>query len=432
LAYDSFQVLNVKRDLILKPRHITATVRRYKYLYTGIIIFTLMHVYTSMTSKEEISPHLPVHQPVLERFINEFHDLATDMFYKSKSPGAAIAIVKNGRIIYGEGFGVKKVGENDSIDIHTTFRIASVSKTFAGVLTSKLVNQGELNWEDKVQKYFPQFELKNPDYAEKMEVRHILSQTTGLIQHAYTNFIEEGKELNTMIAALPDVQLMTEPGKLFSYQNVAYGVIEPVLESVTGRDYATLIKEEIFETLKMKNASIDYESMVASENIAYPNFPRRGGWTTGKISKTYYNVPSAGGINASISDMANYMIALTGHRPEIVNQYVLDDIFQPQVNTNIRWKYFSRWKHYKKSYYGLGWRIVKNASSTIAYHGGYVNGYRSQLAINTDEDVGICILTNSPTSFSSKLLPVFLELYDTYKDQLQIEDNTQISIAYNK
>lgn len=412
--------------------HITTTLKKYKYLYTGFLIFALMHVYTSMTSKEEISPHLPVSHPVLDNFVDEFQELADDLFTKSKSPGAAIAIVKDGRIIFGKGFGIKKVGTNDSIDVHTTFRIASVSKTFAGTLTGKMVNQGVLNWDDKVQKHFPGFDLKNPEYAEMMEIKHILSQSTGLIQHAYTNFIEDGKSLEDMIAALPEVKLMTSPGKVFSYQNVAYGVIEPVLESATGLDYQTLIQKEIFEPLRMKDASIDYEGMMASENITYPNYPRRGGWAAGRISKTYYNVPSAGGINASISDMANYMIALTGHRPDIISKEVLDDIFEPQIRTNIRWKYFSRWKNYKKSHYGYGWRIVENGESTIAYHGGYVNGYRSQLAINTDEDIGICILSNSPTSFSSKLVPEFLDLYEEYKERIENEENNQISVTYNQ
>ena len=107
---------------------------------------------------------------------------------------------------------------------------------------------------------------------------------------------------------------------------------------------------------------------------------------------------------------------------------MIDDIFEPQIRTRIRWKYYSRWKDYKKSYYGLGWRIVENNESTIAYHGGYVNGYRSQLAINTDEDIGICILTNSPTSFSSKLVPVFLKKVDEIKELLKAEEANQFSV----
>ncbi len=400
---------------------------RFRYLYFGIALFALLHISTGINSKEEVPPSIPEHFPILDRFIDDFNELSNTMFSDSKSPGAAIAIVKNGKIIYGKGLGVKKVGLNDSIDIHTTFRIASVSKTFAGVLTGKMVDQGKVSWEDNVQHYFPQFNLLNPDYARKMQVKHLLSHSTGLIQHAYTNFIEDGKDLNTMIMALPEVKLLAEPSKLYSYQNVAYGVIEPVLESATGYDYNSLMKKEIFEPLNMKDASIDYASMMANDNVAYPNFPRRGGWATGRISKTYYNVASAGGINASISDMANYMIAMTGHRQEIISQKVIEDIFEPQVTTNIRWKYFSRWKDYKKSYYGLGWRIVENGESTIAYHGGYVNGYRSQLAIDTNEDIGICVLTNSPTNYSSKLVPAFLKLYDQYKERLQMEQNSRLT-----
>jgi len=399
-----------------------------RYQIIGLLTFVLLHYSVSITSKEEVSYEMPAHYPVLEEFVEEFHEMAQETFKKSKAPGAAIAVVKNGRIIYGKGFGVKKVGEDDPVDVHTAFRIASVSKTFAGTLTGILANEGRLNWDDKVTKYLPEFKLQNEVYTQKLEVRHVLSQSTGLIQHAYTNLIEDGRELDNMIKALSEVKLMTEPGKLFSYQNVAYGIIEPVLYGATGKDYNTLVKEEIFGPLRMRDASIDYKSMMANENKAYPNYARFSGWASGRISSTYYNVPSAGGINASISDMANYMIALTGHRPEVISQQVLDEIFEPQTRTNIRWKYFSRWKDYKNSHYGYGWRVVQNGNDKIAYHGGYVNGYRSQLAINTDEDIGICVLSNSPSSFSSKLVPQFLKLYDEYKELIRREEDNQIEI----
>lgn len=399
-----------------------------KFQLVGVVTFILLHVSTSITSKEEFSPHLPVHFPVLDQFVEEVREMTHSMFKESRAPGAAAVVVKDGRIIYGEGLGIKRVGSDEPVDEHTTFRIASVSKTFAGTLTSVLVNKGILNWNDKVQEYIPDFQLQNPAYAEQMEVKHILSQSTGLIQHAYTNLIEDGWTLNDMTHALKDVHLMTEPGKLFSYQNVVFGVIEPVLAAATGSDFNSLMEDEIFGPLNMKDASIDYESMIERENKAYPNYARFSGWASGKISPTYYNVPSAGGVNASISDMANYMIALTGHRPEVINQQMLDDMFEPHISTNIRWKYFSRWNNYRKSYYGLGWRIVQNGTDKVAYHGGYVNGYRSQLAIITNEGVGICILTNSPSNLSSKLLPALLELYDQFREEINLEKESQVAL----
>jgi beta-lactamase class C len=425
----TFHEIDVKQRLFKDRNKRKGVLKVLKYQITGVITFILIHLSTSITSKEEFSPQLPVHYPVLDAFVSEFNEMAMEMFADSKAPGAAIAIVKDGRIIYGEGFGVKKVGEDEPVDVHTTFRIASVSKTFAGTLTGMLVQDGWLNWDDKVNKYLPEFRLQNPEFTQKLEVKHILSQSTGLIQHAYTNFIEDGKDQHDMITALSEVQLMTEPGKLFSYQNVVYSTIEPILYAATGKDFGTLLKEEIFGPLKMRDASTDYESMMATDNKAWPNFARFSGWASGRISPTYYNVLSAGGINASISDMANYMIALTGHRPEIISQSVLDNIYEPQIDTNIRWKYFSRWKDYKKSYYGLGWRIVDYGDDRIAYHGGYVNGYRSQLAINTNEDIGICILTNSPSNFSSKLVPAFLDLYNEYRERINLEKETQISLT---
>ncbi len=392
-----------------------------------MIVFGLMHIYTGISSKEEHPNHIPLSTPVLDQFIDDFDNLAHDLFSASKAPGAAVAIVKNGRIVYVEGLGVKEAGTTDSIDIHTVFRIGSVSKTFAGVLAGKLVHQNTLQWDDKVKSYMPGFQLKNPEYTNLLEVKHVLSQSTGLIQHAYTNFIEEGKDLSVMIEALKDVKLMTQPGKLYSYQNVAFGIIEPLLQSATGVSYQDLMTEEIFKPLGMQDASLDYASMLASENKAFPNYPRRYGWAVGRIHQTYYNVPSAGGVNASIYDMAHYMLALTSHRPDVIGDEVLEDIFQPQIRTRIRWKYFSRWKNYKKSWYGLGWRIVDNGNYTVAYHGGYVNGFRSQIAVIPGEDVGICVLTNSPTNYSSKLVPEFLKLYDLYKEALEQEKADQIA-----
>ena len=151
----------LNKVFILLPQQKILNLSRSKYLISGFMIFALMHVYTSITSKEEISPQLPKSHPVLDEFVNDFDLLAKEMFASSKAPGAAIAIVKNGRIIYGKGMGVKKVGTNDFIDVHTAFRIASVSKTFAGTLTGKMVDQGKLNWEEKVRTYFPDFQILN-------------------------------------------------------------------------------------------------------------------------------------------------------------------------------------------------------------------------------------------------------------------------------
>ena len=388
-----------------------------------------MHVYTSITSKEEVHPQAPTYFPAVDTFVENFDALAVEMFNKSKAPGTAIAIVKDGRIVYIKGMGIKSSDSGDPIDIHTAFRIASVSKTFAGVLTSKLVNQGKLDWEEPVQKYVPDFQLKNPDYASLMKIKHLLSQSTGLVQHAYTNYIEIGKDYDYMFNSLKEVQLIAPPGKVFTYQNLVFSVIEPVIKSATGIDYTELIKREIFEPLNMADASIDYTSMMANEDRAVPMMPRKSGWKDSKIEDSYYVVASAGGINASISDMANYMIALTGHRPQVISEKMLQDIFTPQIPTDIRWRYFSKWKDYKKSYYGLGWRIVENGNSTISYHGGYVNGYRSQLAVNEKDDIAICVLTNSPSDFSSDLVPAFLKLFDEHREEINAEKNLSISMA---
>jgi len=103
---------------------------------------------------------------------------------------------------------------------------------------------------------------------------------------------------------------------------------------------------------------------------------------------------------------------------------VLDEVFTPVVNAKNRRKYFQRWKGIKNAHYALGWRILdkKEGEGNLVYHGGYVNQYRSEIAVNRKENIAICVLTNAPTSFASKCIPEFFDLYETYREEIRLWD----------
>jgi len=104
-----------------------------------------------------------------------------------KSPGAAVAIVYKGDLILVKGYGVKKTGSSDSIDLHTAFRIGSVSKGFASVLTGILVDEGYLSWDDRIKEHMKDFRLKDTTCASQLTIRHVLSHTTGFPNHTFTD-----------------------------------------------------------------------------------------------------------------------------------------------------------------------------------------------------------------------------------------------------
>lgn len=322
-------------------------------------------------------------------------------------PGAAVTVVKDTNVIYLKGFGVCEQGTQDSIDTESVFRIGSLSKGFAAVLTGIMVEEGLLNWDDKVKYHLKNFALKDTAQAGRLKIWHLLSHTSGLPRHAYTNLIEAGLPLEKIIPKLAGIKLISKEGEIYAYQNVAFAVIEKIIESKTDSSFAWLLKNKIFKPAGMKNASCSYKTLMETNDLAKPHAysSRRQEYVTITNSKKYYNTISAGGVNVSISDMSKWLQLLLGNRPDIISQKTLNHIFKPVVKVNTI-RYSRRWG-VKRSYYALGWRIMHYRDRTIVFHGGYVNAYRSAIAVDRKNKIGICVLFNAPNAFEGNIIPEF-------------------------
>ncbi|MEQ8425628.1 MAG: serine hydrolase domain-containing protein, partial [Cyclobacteriaceae bacterium] len=284
------------------------------------------------------------------------------------------------------------------------------SASLAGVL----VADGLISWDEAVIKYLPDFELKSPEYTQKLTIKNVLSHTTGLPYHTYTNMIEEGETLPALLDKLKNVDMISEPGKVYSYQNVAYSLISDVVKSGTGNSFEDEMKTRIFGPLHMANASVTYEGILNNVNTAQPHLLRGHKWKTIPISATYYNTAPAGGINASITDMAKWLMAMLGNDQGVISSQTTTQLLDPQVRATAKNRNFNRWSRIRRSYYGLGWRILNFKNDTIAYHGGYVNGYRSEVAIHPTKRIAICVLANGPGSFSDQAVPAFFNTWEKY------------------
>jgi beta-lactamase class C len=233
--------------------------------------------------------------------------------------------------------------------------------------------------------------------------------------------VEEGIDINTLLCKLSEVDLSTKVGEAYSYQNVAYSLIGEVMKSATGKSYEELMIEKVFDPLHMKTASMNYNAIMGNTNIAKPHKRVRGGkWVPAKITNTYYNVAPAGGINASISDMGNWLMALLGDKQNVITDATLDQMFTPYVKARSKNRNYGRKNHLSDSYYAMGWRVLHYPNDTLIYHGGYVNGYRSEVAINRKEKIGICILANAPGDLADKGIPMFFNMYFEKRDDIKI------------
>lgn len=170
-----------------------------KYIfYAGLVLAGLALAFffgLSLSQKE------PIHIETLEdaspnqvkTFFDHYRSHLSNQLNNSACPGAAIIVVKDSLIWFSHMHGLKELGKPDSINEHTVFRIGSLSKGFAAILTGRFVADGQLNWEDTVKEILPYFKLKNQEQTETVEVQHLLSHTIGFPRHMYTNQIENLK-----------------------------------------------------------------------------------------------------------------------------------------------------------------------------------------------------------------------------------------------
>jgi beta-lactamase class C len=333
-----------------------------------------------------------------------FRQLVADRDY----PGAAFAIVNRERIVHIVTTGHTAAAGKRPVDLQTTFRLASVSKPFAAELVGLLVEDGVLGWDDPVSRYVPGFRI-NGDVTQ-IRIRHLLGQSTGLISHAYDNLLEDGKNMDYIWQKMSDLPYLCAPGRCYGYQNSVFSLVAPVVAQATQRDYATLVGERIFKPLDMSTASVGYDAFVNNPNHAEPHARRNGQWKTITVQPNYYRAAPAAGVNASILDMGKWLQAQLGGKPEIISPGMLDNLFQPRVKTQ-RETYRKEWRNIiSDAHYGLGWRIYQLSDEQLVYHGGWVSGFRADVAFSKRHDIGIVVLINAESSGINELTTHFWQM----------------------
>lgn len=347
----------------------------------------------------------------MDSLVATFDTLFSDLINTHGAVGTATVITHNNSIIYQKCTGTTKAGGTDSIDTGTLFRLASVSKPVTGVLAGILHRDSVVRLDDPVIGYLPGFRLKDSVSTHSLTVRNLLSHTSGLVPHAYDNLVEAKVSFREIMDSLWRVNLSDIPGRLYGYQNVMFSLYDTIVETRTGQPFEKLIHEKLFIPLGMPYASAGFNPFAESNNKAFPHVRTSRGFHTIKLNDRYYNTIPAAGINASIADMGQFLLALTTRDPHLLHPQVIDTVITPQIITPLRRVYLRRWNGVESKHYGLGWRIIGYNGCQVAYHGGYVRGYRAEIAFCREQGIGIAFLTNSPGRLGSYVIPAFLDLY---------------------
>ncbi|WDE03181.1 beta-lactamase family protein [Thalassomonas viridans] len=333
-----------------------------------------------------------------------------------KTPGFAVALVLGGEAKLLKGYGVANAGSEEKVDADTVFRLASVSKTFTSAAVGTLVAQDKVSWDSKLSDYVADLSFNKPEYGSALTVRHLLSHTSGLMPHAYTNLIEDRVSYRKILTKMEQVPFICAPGKCYAYQNVVYSLAGDMVEAISKQSFEQVVQDNLFTPLNMKNASYGLKAFVGNENRAQPHKwnRRQEKWRPVKVNNNYYRVAPAAGINASITDMKFWLMAQLGKHQAVLNDDILDEMHGKHIKTSARQGHYRKrdWQNLGQTYYGLGWRVFDyNGRENFVHHGGWVDGTRTEMVFNEALQMGLVFLTNSETRMANKIVPTFLRLY---------------------
>ena len=323
-------------------------------------------------------------------------------------PGVALAIVSREGIMHMQTWGVRSIDTREAVHSDSVFRIASMSKTFAGASAALLVDQNYQSWNTKITDLFPGMNLGTWPSSSGITLKHVVSHSTGLMPHSYSNLLDDGVSYDRIKLSFSKIPTVCQPGECYGYQNVVFSLIGDVVEQSTGESYEKFIYEQIFKPLGMITASVGMEAYLKNDEATEPHRRSRGAWRTTTTNPAYYSVAPASGINASIFDMSMWVRANLGAFPGVLSPNFLSQMHKPIIATP-RGNYFNRWTGLERAYYATGWRVFDYNGQRVVHHGGGVRGYRSEMAFVPEANIGFVLLFNAESNLANDIVPAFLD-----------------------
>ncbi len=339
---------------------------------------------------------------------SEYVDWLEVVMADKRIPGAALAIVSREGIMYLQTWGVRHVDERPPITTDSIFRIASMSKTFAGAAATLLVEQNLQSWDTRIMDLFPNMRLGDGRGARYITLKQVASHSTGLMPHSYSNLLDDGVAYDRIKDRFDQIPAVCAPGNCYGYQNVVFSLIADVVEESTGSSYERYLEEHVFRPLGMVTASLGYEPYINSPESTHPHRLVRGRWRATTTNPAYYSVAPASGINASVFDMSMWLRANLGAFPEVFGHDFLAELHEPVIETPYG-NYFNRWSGLEKAYYAIGWRVFDFKGLRVVHHGGGVRGYRSEMAFAPDANIGMVLLFNAESNAANDVIPEFFD-----------------------
>nr|WP_321221461.1 serine hydrolase [uncultured Psychroserpens sp.] len=330
---------------------------------------------------------------------NQLDNLIKETLSTFDVPGISVGIIKDGNVIYSKGHGVRSLTNKKEMNENTLVGVASNSKGFTCFALAMLIDEGKLNWDDKVRKHIPEFQLHDPWVTQEFTVRDLVTHRSGMgLGAGDLMFFPEGNDfdVNDVISNVKYLEPESSFRSKFSYNNNMFIIAGEVLKRVSGLSWEEFIETKILKPVGMSNSKASYNRVTDKSNIIDAHTKADGelvqiphDWST--------TANPAGGIVSNVTDMltwAEFLMndAVTKNGKRLLSETQFHELWQLQTPLKV-----TKNDSYNSNFrgYGLGWFVtdVKGGYKQV-YHTGGLLGTVTQFTIIPDLDLAIVVLTN--------------------------------------
>jgi CubicO group peptidase (beta-lactamase class C family) len=338
-----------------------------------------------------------------------------------KVPGASVAIVKDGSVIYMKGFGVRDIRTNQPVTPDTLFDIGSCTKAFTSAAVAMLVDEGKMKWDGKVNEYIPFFHLYDPEADENVTMRDILTHRTGVPGNDLLWSIRPKATREELIRSLALAKPNAGFRTTFQYQNIMYVAAGYAVGQVAHTTWEDFVKARIFQPLGMTESDTSSIDAQKSPDFAQPHRQNPDGTVRAIQWRNIESVGPAGSINSSGRDMSKWLIfQLNGGVYEgkrLISEKNVREMQSPQMviplDGEIPTVFFPDSIQLS---YGMGWFVQDYRGHQLIIHAGDIDGFATMVVLIPEIHTGYFVVINSSSLYrqvlSNQIADQLLQLPD--------------------
>lgn len=295
---------------------------------------------------------------------------------KQEVPGLTVGVVKDGRIVKAQGYGLANVEHQVPAKRETVYQTGSVGKQFTAMAVMLLVEEGKLQLDDPVGRHLK----AAPPAWKDVTVRHLLTHTSGIRDATATLDLRRDYTEDELLKKLAAAPLDFEPGTKWRYSNSAYEVLGILISKVAGQFYGDFLKDRVFKPLGMTTARIISEADIVPNRAAGYQFVKGRLQNQEWVSPTF-NTTADGALYVTVDDMIKWDAALTAGK--LLKKESYDAMWTP-VKT----------KDGKAHEYGFGWALGERHGHKRIHHGGAWQGFTTYIDRYPDDKLTVIVLAN--------------------------------------